>query len=197
MSQYFENDSKVKSEQRLLRTSISGYNFDFYSDNGIFAKDGVDYGTRLLIETFVSNSKCGKVLDVGSGIGVISIVLAKVLNSKCDMVEINDRAIDLSLKNCKINHVENMVSCLKSDVYEKVNDKYDFIITNPPIRAGKKVVYRILMDAKNHLKENGELWFVMRKNHGLPSARKDMEEVYSEFEIVNKDKGFFICRVRV
>ena len=196
MSQYFENDNKIKSEQRLLKEKIAGYNFDFYSDNGVFAKDGVDYGTRLLIETFVSTGKSGKVLDVGSGIGVISIVLARVLNCNCDMVEINDRAIDLSLKNCKTNHVENMIKSIKSDVYENVNDKYDFIITNPPIRAGKKVVYSILMDAKNHLKENGELWFVMRKNHGLPSTRKNMEEVYSCFEIINKDKGFFICRVR-
>ena len=197
MSQYFENDNKIKSEQRLIRANFSGYNFDFYSDNGVFAKDGIDYGTRLLIETFLNENKSGKVLDVGSGIGVISIALAKVLKCNCDMVEINDRAIDLSLKNCKVNHVENMVRCVKSDVYEMVNDKYDFIITNPPIRAGKKVVYRILLEAKDHLKENGELWFVMRKNHGLPSTKRDMEEEYSSFEIVNKDKGFFICRVRV
>ena len=197
MSQYFENDPNLKSEQRLVRTSFDNYNFDFYSDNGVFAKDGIDYGTRLLIETFLNDNRSGKVLDVGSGIGVISIVLAKVLNCPCDMVEINDRAIDLSLKNCKVNHVENMVRCVKSDAYENVNDKYDFIITNPPIRAGKKVVYKILFEAKDYLKENGELWFVMRKNHGLPSTKRDMEEKYSSFEIVNKDKGFFICRVRV
>ena len=112
------------------------------------------------------------------------------------MVEINDRAIDLSNKNIKINHVENSVNVIKSDVYENIKDKYDFVITNPPIRAGKKVVYKILFEAFSHLNENGELWFVMRKNHGALSAIKDLENENFKCEIIDKDKGFFIIKVK-
>lgn len=195
MSQYFENDKNIKSEIRLLRSKFGNYNFDFYSDNGVFSKDEIDYGSRVLIETFISFVKCEKVLDVGGGIGVISIILASILNCDCDMVEVNDRAIELSKKNIKLNNLENKVRVIKSDVYENINDIYDCIITNPPIRAGKKVVYRILFEAFNHLKEGGELWFVMRKNHGALSAIKDLENDNFKCEIKNKEKGFFVIKV--
>lgn len=194
MSQYFENDNTIKSEIRVLRTSIQGQSFTFYSDNGVFSKNEIDYGSKMLIEKFLKENKSGKILDVGGGIGIISIILAKLLNSKCQMVEINDRAIQLSIKNIKLNDVEDSVTTIKSDVYENVRDKYDFIITNPPIRAGKKVVYKILFDSINYLNNNGELWFVMRKNHGALSAKRDVEEIFGNCEIIDRDKGFYVLR---
>ena len=171
------------------------YNFDFYSDNGVFSKDEIDYGTILLIETFLKHSKPKKVLDVGGGVGVISIVLSKVLDCESHMVEINDRAIELSNKNIKINHLENKVKTIKSNVYENVCETYDVVISNPPIRAGKKVIYEILFNAFKYMRKTGELWFVMRKNHGALSAKKDLEEKGYKCEIVEKDKGFFIIKV--
>lgn len=195
MSQYFENDEKIMSKIRILKYSYDKYNFDFYSDNGVFSKNEVDYGSVLLIETFMKEKKCGKILDVGGGLGVISIVLSKVLGCKCDMVEINDRAIELANKNVKLNGVFDNVGVIKSDAYENVNEIYDFVITNPPIRAGKQVVYEFLFEAFNYLKDNGELWFVMRKNHGVLSAIKDLGSKGYKCEIVEKDKGFFIVRV--
>lgn len=195
MGQYFENDENIKHKLRVLEFKYDKYNFDFYSDNGVFSKDEIDYGTILLIETFLKNSNAKKILDVGGGIGVISIVLSKVLGSVCDMVEINDRAIELSNKNIKVNHLEDRVKTIKSNVYENVCETYDVVITNPPIRAGKKVVYEILFKAFDYLCETGELWFVMRKNHGALSAKKDLEEKGYKCDIVEKDKGFFIVKV--
>ena len=195
MSQYFENDKNVKSEIKLIKAKFENVYFEFYSDNGVFSKDEIDYGSRLLIETFIENGGRGKILDVGGGIGVISIVLSRLLNSDCTMVEVNDRAIDLSNRNIKTNHLESSVRVIKSDAYENINDSYDFVITNPPIRAGKQVIYKILFGAFDHLNENGELWFVMRKNHGVLSAIKDLENENLKCEIVKKDKGFFIIRV--
>jgi len=87
------------------------------------------------------------------------------------------------------------VRVIKSDAYENVNGMYDFVITNPPIRAGKKVVYKILFGAFEYLNDNGELWFVMRKNHGALSAIKDLENEGYKCEVVNKEKGFFIVKV--
>lgn len=196
MSQYFENDDKVRHQLRCLQYQYGKYNFDFYSDNGVFAKDGVDYGTKLLIDAFIKSGNSGKLLDVGGGVGVISIVLSKVLGCECDMVEINTRAIELAIKNININGVYDRVKVMHSDVYENVDDKYEFIITNPPIRAGKKVVYSILFDAFNYLSDNGELWFVMRKNHGVESAIKDLKQKGFFCEIIEKDKGFFIVKVK-
>jgi 16S rRNA (guanine1207-N2)-methyltransferase len=195
MSQYFENDKNIKSQIRMLTYSYDKHNFDFYSDNGVFSKNEVDLGTILLMETFIKENKCGKVLDVGGGLGIISIVLAKVLGCSCDMVEINDRAIDLACKNVKINGVMDKVNVIKSNAYENVSDQYDYVITNPPIRAGKKVVYEFLFKAFDHIDDNGELWFVMRKNHGALSAIKDLENSGYKCVIKEKDKGFFIIKV--
>lgn len=195
MSQYFENDKNIKSEVRMLSYKYDKYNFDFYSDNGVFSKNEIDYGTRVLIAAFLKHNHGKKILDVGGGIGVISIVLSKVLDCHCDMVEINDRAIELSRKNIKLNHLENRVNVIKSDVYENVSEIYDVVITNPPIRAGKKVIYEILFNAFKYMRETGELWFVMRKNHGALSAKKDLEEKGYRCEIIEKDKGFFIIKV--
>lgn len=195
MSQYFENDNNIKSEIRMINYSYDKRNFDFYSDNGVFSKNEVDYGSILLMETFIKQNKTGKILDVGGGLGVISIVLSKILECKCDMLEINDRAIELANKNIKLNGVFNSVNVIKSDAYENVDDRYDFVITNPPIRAGKKVVYKFLFESFDYMNEQGELWFVMRKNHGALSAKKDLENEGYKCEIVEKDKGFFIIKV--
>lgn len=194
MGQYFENDKNIKSDIRLLTFKFRDYNFNFYSDNGVFSKNEIDYGSKFLIECFLKENKCGKVLDVGGGIGVISIIISKILKNECDMVEINDRAIELSNKNISLNHLEDKVKAIKSDVYENVTSKYDFVITNPPIRAGKKVIYDILLGAYDYLNENGELWFVMRKNHGGLSAQRDVEKVFGNCEIIDRDKGFYIFR---
>ena len=145
---------------------------------------------------FVKNNQKGYILDVGGGVGVISIVLSKVLECNSDMVEINQRALDLAFKNIKLNGVSNSVKAMYSDAYENVEQYYDFVVTNPPIRAGKKVVYSILFGAFNHLKEDGELWFVMRKNHGADSAMKDLKEKDIICEVVKKDKGFFIIKAK-
>ena len=195
MSQYFENDKNVKSEIKLIRTKISDTYFEFYSDNGVFSKDEVDYGSKLLINTFLSGANRGKILDVGGGIGVISIVLSRLLSCECTMVEINERAIELAKRNIVANHLDGYVKVINSDVYENISEIYDFVITNPPIRAGKKVVYKILFEAFDHLSDNGELWFVMRKNHGALSAIKDLENANFKCDIIEKDKGFFIIRV--
>lgn len=196
MSQYFENDDTVKHQIRRLEYAYGKYNFDFLSDNGVFAKNGVDYGSQLLIETFLDNHHEGYVLDVGGGIGVVSIVLSKASDCLCDMVEVNCRAIELAKENIKLNKVSEKVNVILSDVYENVDKTYDYVITNPPIRAGKKVVYAFLFGAFNHLKENGELWFVMRKNHGLDSAIKDLKVEGIVCQIVDKDKGFFIVKAK-
>lgn len=196
MSHYFENDSNVKSEERIFAANICGANLNFYSDNGVFNKSGIDYGSRLLIEEFIKNYKDGKVLDVGCGIGVIGVSLSRLLHADVDMVDVNLRALGLANKNIKLNTLTSEMNVFESDCYSNVNKTYDYIITNPPIRAGKKVVYKILLEAYDHLNENGELWFVIRKDQGAPSAKRDVAEVFKNCEVVNKDKGFFILMAK-
>ena len=190
MSQYFDNDKNIKSERRLIKFNFNNRNFSLYSDNGVFSKDRFDYGTKVLIDSIDINSLCGKVLDLGCGIGVVGIILGTInKNINIDMIDINERAINLAKDNLKLNKVKANV--FSSDVYSNVNKKYDYIITNPPIRAGKEVVRKFLLGGYDYLNDNGILYFVMRKDHGVKSMIKELENKYN-VTIINKDKGFYI-----
>lgn len=191
MGQYFTNED-LPSEITKYNTNILGTNFTFYTDNGVFSKSKLDFGTRVLLENIPISEIEGDVLDVGCGYGVISIVINKLTNSHVTGIDVNRRALHLANMNKKENSVES-INFIESNCYEKIDKKYDYIITNPPIRAGKKIVYEIIMNARNYLKENGELYLVIHKDQGAKSAIKDLEQYY-KVSILNKIKGFFVIK---
>src|SRR5574344_171894 len=178
LNQYFSNNINLKSELRTIKYSYKNYNFEFTSDNGVFSKSEVDYGSQVLVETILKhvNNDNLNILDVGCGYGYIGVTLAAVLKSHTDMVDVNNRAIHLAEMNIKNNKVDSYA--FYSDAYKSITSKYDLIVTNPPIRAGKEVVYNILLGASYHLKKDGVLWFVIRKNQGAKSAIKDLGTSY-------------------
>ena len=191
MGQYFENQV-LPSKMVKTECFVLGNKFIFYTDNGVFSKDGLDFGSRLLLETIPLEEVGGKVLDMGCGYGVLGIVLGKVLSCTVDMVDVNLRALHLAKRNVLENHCE-YISVFESDVYQNVHSKYSCIITNPPIRAGKKVVYNIVMNARNYLEKNGHLFLVIRKEQGAKSLIIDLEKEY-HVEVLVKKKGFFILK---
>ena len=189
MGQYFDND-KLPSKMVKTESFVLDNKFIFYTDNGVFSKDGLDFGSRLLLESIPLEEVGGKVLDMGCGYGVIGIVINKLINANVEMVDVNLRAIHLCEINIKENHCNN-ICVYESNVYENVNSKYTSIITNPPIRAGKKVVYDIVMNAIDYLENNGKLFIVIRKEQGAKSLIRDLQEKYL-VKILNKKKGFYI-----
>ena len=190
MSQYFDNDNNIKHNKKIIEFYFNDKKYNLYSDNGVFSKDKFDYGTRLLLDSIDISKLSGNVLDLGCGIGVVGIILGtNNKNINIDMIDINERAISLVRDNLTLNKVKANV--FSSDVYSNVNKKYDYIITNPPIRAGKEVVRKFLLGGYDYLNDNGILYFVMRKDHGVKSMIKELESKYN-VTIVNKDKGFYI-----
>ena len=148
MSMYFENDKSIKSERKKITIKIKDKSFDMITDNGVFSKDKLDYGTRILLETITKEEPKGKALDLGCGYGIIGIYLSLSTDiSEIDMVDVNKRALILAKDNTKLNKIDN-INIYESDIYSNINKKYDFIITNPPIRAGKEVIRKILFEAK-------------------------------------------------
>ena len=195
MEHYFTNNQNLKSELRQVDFENEGSVFTFFSDLGVFSKNHVDYGSRLLVKEILKEKKeASSILDVGCGYGFIGIVLAKHFQCQVDMTDVNKRAIHLCEKNIEKNKVQGMA--FLSDAYENVSKKYDLIVTNPPIRAGKKIVLKILLEARNFLEKNGELWFVIRKDQGVKSIMKEIQDRY-KLEVINKDKGFYIVRAKM
>ena len=191
MGQYFTND-KLPSNVKKTTCMVLGNKFTFLTDNGVFSKDGLDFGSRLLLESIPLEEVGGKILDMGCGYGVFGIVISKLTSAHVDMVDVNLRALHLATRNAKENSVSN-VSIFESNVYQNVSSKYSSIVTNPPIRAGKKVVYNIVMNAKNYLEDDGKLFLVIRKEQGAKSLIVDLEKIYT-VDILKKSKGFFIIK---
>ena len=193
MSHYFINDENVKSNKRILNYSYGECYFKFVSDNGVFSKNEIDDGSAILLKTYLAEGIKGKTLDVGSGVGFLGIVISKINGCEVDMLEINSRAVELCKENVELNKV-NKCNVYESNIYEKAAGKYDVVISNPPIRAGKKVVFEILEKSIEYLNDFGELWVVIRKSHGADSAKKKMNEVFGNCEIVERNRGFYVLK---
>ena len=193
MSQYFENDNNLKSEIKEFSINVLNTNFIFKTDNGVFSKGELDFGTGLLIKNVLNMNISGDILDLGCGYGPIGIILNKLKDNKMYMCDINKRAVHLAKMNAKKNNVS--VNIIESDGFENVNLVFDYIISNPPIRIGKKKLYELLINAKKHLKPSGELIIVVRKEQGALSLIRDMN-VYYSVKVIDKEKGFLIISLK-
>ena len=191
MGQYFEN-SQLPSKIVKTKAKVLGNDFIFCTDNGVFSKDGLDFGSRLLLESIPLDEVGGKVLDMGCGYGVFGIVLNKLISCCVDMVDVNLRALHLAQRNVKENWCSN-INIFESNVYENIYSKYSCIVTNPPIRAGKNIVYDIVMNARKYLLDNGNLFLVIRKEQGAKSLIIDLKKYYDVY-VLNRKKGFYILQ---
>ncbi len=193
MSHYFINDKNLKNEYRTFNYDYKGKRLNFTSNTGVFSKDRLDFGTHVMLQTLPELSSKKTLLDVGCGVGCIGIPLAKAYsNLNVTMIDVNERCIDLTKKNLENNRVDAEV--MLSDLYENVDKTFDVIVSNPPIRAGKKVVLGVAEEGYKYLNTNGEIYIVIQKKQGADSMKKRMEEVYGNVEIITKEKGYYILK---
>ena len=193
MQHYFIDKEHAESDFFDFNDNVIGLNLCFRSCDSIFSKNKIDDGTRALLEAI--NKKCelgGHGLDLGCGLGVIAIALSKRFDVNFDMVDINKTAVKLSKENIKKNNVTAEV--YYSDGFSEIRDEFDFIVTNPPIKTGKKLLFYLMSGAHDHLKENGQLILVIRKDHGMESLKKHITSIFGNCEIIDRNKGFYILK---
>lgn len=193
---YYSNKPNSASDRQIFETVLRGYKLRLTSDAGVFSRDGVDYGSRVLIE-HMEIPHDAKVLDIGCGYGPIGLIAARLApQGHVTLIDINERAVELARHNAQANAIDN-VSFAPSDLFSAVGTgQFDVILSNPPIRAGKAVVHQLFEQSWKHLVPGGTIWVVIQKKQGAPSARAKLEEIYGEdaVEEVGKDKGFRIFR---
>lgn len=197
MEQYFTKNPETKKEIYKFDWNIGKDRYYFYTSNSVFSKNGLDFGSMLLIETVLNENKnfSGEILDMGCGYGPIGTIIAKSIEkSTVTMADINERALELAEMNTKENKVESKVKIISSSAFENINDDYDIIVTNPPIRAGKEVVFSFYEGAYGHLNKGGKLYVVIQKKQGAPSSKDKIESLFGNCEVADKKSGYFIFR---
>ncbi|RUS44254.1 class I SAM-dependent methyltransferase [Cohnella sp. AR92] len=196
---YYTEKPKTASDRKAFAAELRGFKLQLTSDTGVFSRDGVDFGSRVLIDRMEIPIDAS-VLDLGCGYGPIGLTAARLApRGHVVMVDINERAVALARENAERNGIAN-ISAMQSDIYAAVEGRrFDVILSNPPIRAGKIVVHRILTEAKDHLNPGGSLWIVIQNKQGAPSAKAKLQEVFGEdaVEEVGKDKGYRIYRAKL
>lgn len=192
MNHYFNSNVNLRSKETEIAYVHKLIKFNFITDIGVFSKDGVDYATNILLKNLPVLS--GETLDIGCGYGCVGIVLAKLYgeNIRVTMSDVNERALDLAEKNSKKNRVS--VKIIKSDGFENISGKFDNIILNPPIHAGKSVIYNMYEGAFNNLRDSGGFYIVIQKKHGALSHKEKLEEIFGSVNcrVLYSKKGFFV-----
>ena len=194
---YYERHPTSESNPTFFNAILNTFTFTFQTDDGVFSKKQIDYGTKALLAQFKQPKVMGEFLDVGCGYGPIGITLAKQFPERSIvMVDVNERAIHLTQENIELNDLENAKVRFSDGLSTVKDEQFASVVTNPPFRAGKKVVHQIMEESFDVLKPGGELWVVVQKKQGAPSLKNKLESLFSQVETVNKDKGYYILRAK-
>ena len=197
MNHYFSEKPEIKSEKKIIKYTIQNKKFEFITDNGVFSKSKVDFGTDLMLNEFLKKnrnlkSEGIKILDIGCGYGVVSVILKSFYpEASVTLSDVNERALELSEENLKKYNI-NGYEIIKSNVFEKIEGKFDMILSNPPIRAGKDTIFKIYTEAYEHLNKDGEFYCVIQTNHGAKSTQKKLVEIFGNCDTVTIDGGYRI-----
>ncbi|MCI3923303.1 class I SAM-dependent methyltransferase [Paenibacillus sp. TRM 82003] len=189
---YYSKQPTTASDRNKIEATLRGKRYTFVTEAGVFSRREVDFGSKLLIESMIIPPEA-QVLDVGCGYGPIGLTAAELAKEgMVTMVDVNERAVETARENAERLGIRN-VRIVQSDQYEALGDeRYDVILTNPPIRAGKSVVHSIFEGACERLRPGASLWVVIQKKQGAPSAFAKLEELFGDVREVTKDKGYRI-----
>jgi 16S rRNA (guanine1207-N2)-methyltransferase len=195
LTHYFTNTENLAHNRKEIEFRFLGISYRFMTDKGVFSRSEADEGSLYLLEALLQEELSGRVLDMGCGYGLIALIL-KQHRPELDVsgVDVNERAIALAQENAQRMGLELHFSCF--DLKEDLNQGYDVMITNPPIRAGKQVVYRFFDQAQNHLSPGGRLFLVIRRKQGAASAAKALAERFVEVRRLSLKKGFEVLLAR-
>jgi len=201
MAHYYHENPNTKSQRADIEYYFDGKLFRFVTDTDVFSRKGVDFGSDLLLKTVSAelqkrNISGGRLLDLGCGYGVVGVVMQSFFpEMKVVLADINKRALSLSSENAEKNHAKE-VEIISSDGWSGLEQSFDFVLTNPPVRAGKDVVFSFYEGAFSHLNEGGTLYVVLQKKQGAPSSIAFLEKLFGNCEVLEKDAGYWIFAAR-
>ena len=195
MRHYFVATEHDESEYFTFKSNFLGENFEFKSCPDVFSKDELDYGSLVLVKSIVEHSDLfgGTIMDMCCGYGTIAILLSRFIDAKYYMSDINSTAADLARQNVKLNRCnidDANITC--QNMFGNIDQQFDHIVSNPPIKAGKKYLIQFVDESFMHLNNGGTITLVIKKNLGADSLKKYLISIFGNCEVWERDKGFYI-----
>ena len=188
---YYTNNPTSEHEERHFTSVFMGRTLAFETDAGVFSKQHIDPGSEILCKSLPELH--GRVLDMGCGWGAMTVMaLARFPALDVTMADVNERALDLAVRNVQKNGMQ--AKAVLSDGFANIEGEFDAVITNPPIRAGKRVIYDMFLKAREHLSASGALYIVIQTKQGADSALKFLRENYADADIIARGGGFKVIR---
>ncbi len=176
----------------FLDVEVRGMKLKFRARAGVFARGGLDDGTKLLLEKM--KVKDGSlVADLGSGNGVVGMAAAKLNpNGHVHLLDDHLRSVNLAKENLELNKINAEV--FLSDLFSAVEERtYQQIFSNPPQQLGNEFLEELIEQSCRHLKQNGELWLVIKKNL-KPVFERMLEKVFGNSEIVASGREHYLIK---
>ncbi|GHU76597.1 16S rRNA methyltransferase [Clostridia bacterium] len=191
---YFTPPPEGLHRPREFTIDDNGRELVFETDAGVFSRGGLDAGTALLIRTLDHFAPLtGRALDLGCGWGALGVIIAARHNQlDVTLCDINPRAVELAGKNIQRNGLAARARAVESDGLANVPGEFDWILMNPPIRAGKPTVRRLIQEAAASLNDTGRLVLVWRKQQGAPSAMEWLKGIFTRVERLERDAGYWV-----
>ncbi len=190
---YFSREPQSASRPVACEVDWRGQTLRFETDSGVFSRGEADPGSLLLLNALPQEG-AGDVLDLGCGWGLMGIAVAKAWPAcRATLTDVNLRALDLARENARKNGVT--VRCLESDgLAALAGETFDLVITNPPIRAGKEVIWRLFAEAAAALRPGGSLYVVIRKQQGAESCLRYLKTLLDPVEKVARSGGYWVLK---
>jgi len=187
---YFSERPTARGERRTITANLRGREITLLTEPGVFSRERVDRGTRLLIK-HLHIEPTDRILDLGCGYGAVGIVAALLApRAEVTLVDINARAVALARDNLRANSISN-AHVLHGDGFAPLAGRaFDLIALNPPIRAGLSVVHALIEGARDHLAPAGRFYLVGRTQQGVVRLAEKMREVFGGVEEVAKGGGY-------
>lgn len=195
MHHYFVASEHDESEYFTFTEKFLDFDFIFKSCPDVFSKDKLDYGSLVLVKSIIDHKEIfsGNIMDMCCGYGTIAILLSKYISAEYFMSDINSIAVELAKENIKLNNTGiDPEDVLVGDMFDGIDRKFHHIVSNPPIKVGKKHLINFVNGAFDHLEEKGTVTLVIKKNLGEESLKSYMTSKFGNCEIWKRDKGYYI-----
>lgn len=158
--------------KKRIPYTLRGEPFVFDVAHTLFSSFQVDEGTDLLLRSLELAASPARILDLGCGVGVIGIVLARRYPEATVVLADKDLlAVRYARHNLALNQITN-ATVLGSVGLEAVPPvPYDLIVSNIPAKIGDLAIEQeFILGPLAHLSPGGEYWFVVVSglNHLIP-----------------------------